>query len=231
MPFDDLQSRQAEATDFKVNLLRFEGGGARISVGIKEPNVLVRKVLVEVSPRNFNSANYSPWDDFYSRIDSGPVLNQIPDDEISYYIPASPEGNDYVWPTDKLLEDGQFVIPLNTDIYFWVYVPASYRKSENGDISDSFVGYPYIGQFDSKNQTNNLRLDFGTVVPGDTPHRKNQITQVWSYAFHVPIFKINVKQGGVDIQYYEIGECLYFSEFCERQPNLMNFKRISSYYD
>lgn len=231
MSLNFINQRDTELPDFRVTFVGFEAGGARIAVGIKERSTLVHNLLVEPTVTNPSIVTYSPWDDFYSRIEPGPTLNSIPDDEISRYTPGTPVGPTYTYPTDRLKEGGEFVIPIDTEIYFWVHIPGQFQKNEQGDIRNSFIGYPYLGQFDRNAQGNNLRIEFGTSVPADTPFRKNQTTEVWSYAFNLPIFKVRVSAQKFDLQMYDIGECVFIDEKAARQGNLLNFKRASSYYD
>ncbi|HEY1056803.1 MAG TPA: hypothetical protein VGE24_16775, partial [Emticicia sp.] len=58
--------RETAFGDFRISLIRFEAGGARISIGPKEPTKLVDNFLFTPSFTHSNFPSNSPWIDFYS---------------------------------------------------------------------------------------------------------------------------------------------------------------------
>jgi len=223
--FDSIKELQAIQPDFKVNFIGFENGQARISVGPKE--VTSHPLLAENLGRT-----YTPWDTFYSRIETGPILNSIPNKEISKYSPSTPETIPYSWPDGKLREDGEFVIPLNTEIFFWVLINGSYRKDEQANVTASSIGFWGMQDYNNTREREYImRVDWGTQVPADLAAKKNPISELWTYGFHLPIFRIIVKNTEVELEMYDCGETVFTSAETEIQANLLNFSKASSYFD
>ena len=139
--------------------------------------------------------------------------------ELSKFIPFHTNDPNFDHTEDTPQTGGEFVIPLDEEMIFWVKIPGSNKQ----------VGGPSFNgpQVDVTDFSSNMQIEFGTEVPNDTaPTSENG-----KYFFYMPIFKIKVMNTEVLLERYEVGECVYISSDFEGEGNYLNFSRVSSYFD
>lgn len=220
--------------DFRVGFLGFETGGARIAVSAKKPSYFVQNVMVEPSSSNPFAESVCRFNSFYSAIVGTFTANYLGDlgkgKEMSKFIPAHTDNPNFDVTQDSALPGGEFVVPLDQELYFWVRVPGSYRKV-GAYISDAKIGTPSFesGGGSLEDFSQYMQLEFGTQVP--TAAALEQNGSSYNYSFFLPLFRVKVTKSGVELKNYDFGDCVYVSTDFDQNSGYLEFGDSSSFFD
>ncbi len=234
MSFQQSNQRQSVYPDFRVGFLGFTDTTAIISVGPKEPSNYIQNVFVKTSAEIPFLPIESDWNDFYSQVLGLFYANSLGDKgkgkDISKFIPANTNNPNFDLTQDYYGIGGEFEIPLKTDLYFWVKIPASFNRPTS-TVTNAQVGSPSFNGpgGDSSDFTKWMQIEFGDAVPSRKVPQRNG--DKYTYFCYIPIFKINVSRTDFAVQYFDFGEPMFIDVNFFLFADYLDISECSSFYD